>query len=332
VATRTFDAVDLADPRLDEFEVVMIGGVGALPATDWRALDRYLHERGGSVVLLPDERTVGPSAFALIADGANGASVTERLLDRPATVQATGGATLQTSEILLPPSAGAEVLASLPAGEPLIVSLPRGAGRLVFSGAMDAWRFRGASDRGFDRFWQATFAGLALAAPPVVDVSVWPPALQPGERADIVVRARRVASSTRVQAAIDDRPVRLWPDPERGIYSGSFTASVSSRRSLVRAVVSDAAEPVAETIVPIGAELRHVSDSAVAPLALLASGHAGIDADVDHRGSVVRFVRDRVRPRSEQRRVRPLRSGWWILPLTVCLAGEWWLRRRRGLR
>jgi len=28
----------------------------------------------------------------------------------------------------------------------------------------------------------------------------------------------------------------------------------------------------------------------------------------------------------------PMRSGWWILPLTLALGGEWWLRRRRGAR
>jgi len=29
---------------------------------------------------------------------------------------------------------------------------------------------------------------------------------------------------------------------------------------------------------------------------------------------------------------RPMRSVWWLLPLVCCLAGEWWLRRRAGLR
>jgi hypothetical protein len=26
----------------------------------------------------------------------------------------------------------------------------------------------------------------------------------------------------------------------------------------------------------------------------------------------------------------PMRSPWWIVPLTLALAGDWWLRRRRG--
>jgi hypothetical protein len=28
----------------------------------------------------------------------------------------------------------------------------------------------------------------------------------------------------------------------------------------------------------------------------------------------------------------PMRSLWWMLPFALCLAGEWWLRRRGGLR
>jgi hypothetical protein len=28
----------------------------------------------------------------------------------------------------------------------------------------------------------------------------------------------------------------------------------------------------------------------------------------------------------------PMRSLWWLLPFAGCLSGEWWLRRRTGLR
>jgi hypothetical protein len=35
-------------------------------------------------------------------------------------------------------------------------------------------------------------------------------------------------------------------------------------------------------------------------------------------------------PRPEPR--YPMRAWWWVLPLAGCLAGEWWLRRRAGLR
>jgi hypothetical protein len=28
----------------------------------------------------------------------------------------------------------------------------------------------------------------------------------------------------------------------------------------------------------------------------------------------------------------PMRSVWWLVPFTLCAAGEWWLRRHRGER
>jgi hypothetical protein len=28
----------------------------------------------------------------------------------------------------------------------------------------------------------------------------------------------------------------------------------------------------------------------------------------------------------------PMRSWWWVVPFIACLSGEWWLRRRAGLR
>jgi hypothetical protein len=37
----------------------------------------------------------------------------------------------------------------------------------------------------------------------------------------------------------------------------------------------------------------------------------------------------RVAPRAET--WHPMRSAWWIIPFALALAGEWWLRRRRGL-
>ena len=88
----------------------------------------------------------------------------------------------------LPP--GADVVARVPGVDaaPVIVSMPRGDGRLLLSGAMDAWRFRAADNGAFDRFWQSTIAGLALAVPPPIAIGVEPPLLRPGERGDVTVR------------------------------------------------------------------------------------------------------------------------------------------------
>src|SRR4030095_12748037 len=100
----------------------------------------------------------------------------ERLLEQPAKLTMTSAvASLQASELLilrtLPP--GSDVVARV-AGDaaPVVVSMPRGAGRLLLSGAMEAWRFRAADSSAFDRFWQATIAGLALAVPPPMTITV----------------------------------------------------------------------------------------------------------------------------------------------------------------
>ncbi|HKB13983.1 MAG TPA: hypothetical protein VKD69_25135, partial [Vicinamibacterales bacterium] len=188
-ATRTAGARPLADSQLDSFSVVVAGGIERLSAGDVAALERYLRERGGAVVLLPDQRIDSAPLRALLP------AFTERLLEQPAILQSPGStAPLRASEILVaaaPPPAGA-VLARVPGndGAPVVVTLPRGDGRLLVSGAMDAWRYRAVADAAFDRFWQTTIAGLGLATPPPVDVEVAPPIVRHDQPADVVVRVR----------------------------------------------------------------------------------------------------------------------------------------------
>ena len=170
IAVRSGDDAPL-DHRLDAADVVVVGGLDGLSAADVRSLDRFMRERGGAVALVPDMRVnAGPVRDLLRIDMA------ERLLERPAKLSmASGAAPLEASELLLLSNAlpgssdvatvaaaglPAEALAGagLPAealagaglpsealakaGSPVIVSMPRGGGRLLVSGAMDAWRFR----------------------------------------------------------------------------------------------------------------------------------------------------------------------------------------------
>jgi hypothetical protein len=331
VAARTTGATLLSDPRLDTFDAVIVGGLDRLSATDVRALERYMRERGGAVVLLPDQRVDGGPARDLMPE------VTERLLERPATLASPRtSAPLQASEILVPRNlaADADVVAVMPGdAAPVVVSMARGAGRLFVSGAMDAWRFRAANERAFDRFWQAAVAGLALATAPPLDVAVSPPALRPGEPADVVVRARGLDAPARVSASIDrDRPIRLWPDAEPGLYRGRFVAGTTPGRATINAVASDRAERAASRVVPVRADARHGADSLIVPLSMLAASHGGIDVTPDRLADVERFIRVNVQaPRAPIGR-HPMRSVWWIVPFAACLSGEWWLRRRQGKR
>jgi hypothetical protein len=214
----------------------------------------------------------------------------------------------------------------------VVVSMPRGDGRLVFSGAMDAWRFRGADHDSFDRFWRSTIAGLALAVPPSIAVDVEPPLLRPGESGTVVVRVR-VRSITAVSASIDrDQPIRLLPQPETGVYRGRFTAKRDSGRSTLQ-VVADAAEPLsASRTILIRPDVSRLRSADMPSLSMLAASHRGIDVTPDRIGELERFVRTAVTPLRATRVRHPMRSAWWMLPFAACLSAEWWLRRRRGLR
>jgi len=329
VAARTAGEVALTDTRLDSFDAVVVGGLDRLSATDVRALDRYTRERGGAVVLVPDENVnVGPARDLV-------PNTTERLLERPTKLVSTRvAAPLQASEILVmrADTAAADVLAATPGpdAEPVIVSLPRGAGRLVVSGAMDAWRFRAAEQAAFDRFWQSVFAGLTLAVPPTLDVSVSPAVVRPGDRADVTVRVRGQRDAA-VSAAIDGQPLRLLPEARVGVYRGPFDARPTPGRSVVEARASGM-EGSASLVVPVERHSRPADGNVVPALSMLAESHGGIDVAPDHLAAIERFVRDAVHTERAPLERRPMRSAWWMVLFTVALSIEWWLRRRRGLR
>jgi hypothetical protein len=339
VSAQTGGAVPLTDSRLDAFDVVIVGGFDRLSAGDAHALDRFMRERGGAVVMLPDQRIdPGPARDLLSAP-----DLVERLLEQSAKLAVPPpAAPLQASELLLFRALmpGADVLARVPGtsrasdgAEPsaVIASAPRGAGRLLFSGAMDAWRFRAADNGAFDRFWQSTVAGLALAVPPPIAIEVEPPLLRPGEQGDVIVHLRPVDLA--VSAMLDgDQPIRLRPEPEAGVYRGRFTVKATAGRSTVAVRATGAQSPLAARTILVRSDVERVRPAAGPSLSMLAASHRGIDVPPDRLADLERFVRNAVTsPRTPIVR-HPMRSVWWIVPFVACLSAEWWLRRRLGLR
>jgi hypothetical protein len=287
-------------------------------------------------VLLPDQRIDAGPARDLIFGPASAFAAEERLLERPARLTVTPpAASLQASELLLlrAPSPGADVLARLPGAEPsaVIASAPHGDGRLLLSGAMDAWRFRAADNGAFDRFWQSAIAGLALAVPPPIAIAVEPPLLRPGEQGEVIVRVR-ARGVTAVSAVVDgDQPIRLRPDPEAGVYRGRFTAKATAGRSTLEVRAAGPQSQSASRAIPVRPEVERLST--VAPsLSMLASSHRGIDVPPDRLADLGQFLRNTIAPPRATSVRHPMRSVWWILPFAACLSAEWWIRRRRGLR
>jgi hypothetical protein len=198
---------------------------------------------------------------------------------------------------------------------PVIVSMPRGDGRLLLSGAMDAWRYRAADNAAFDRFWQSTIAGLALSVPPPIAIDVEPPLLRPGDAGTVIARVRARDAEV-VSASIDGQPLRLWPATESGVYRGEFVASAAPGRSAIEVRAEARAargpnqlrqgsgvppNPSAEAE---GPGLRGTRTLLVRPdarpfrpetpsLSLLAQSHRGIDVTPDRIPDLERFLRAR---------------------------------------
>jgi hypothetical protein len=314
---------------LANVDVIAVGGLDRLTATDVRALERFMHERGGSVALLPDGRVDGGPARDLVPSPLP----VEALLDAHAALVTTAPLPrLDASEMLVfrRTPAGAEVLARLSgSNDPVVLVAPDGDGRLLFSGALDAWRSRADGGVEFDRFWRSAFAGLALATPPAVDVDIRPPILSSGDTARVSVRIRGDGSA--VSASLDAAtPIRLWPDAMPGVFAGSFVAPDGARAHAIEVTVDGRKPTNARSVFMVRDNARPIRPAA--PLALLAASHGGINVGSTELPALERHLRRRIAASQVSVLRRPMRSPLWLIPFAACLSAEWWVRRRRGLR
>jgi hypothetical protein len=345
--------VSLADAAiLSTFDAIVVGAPDGLSASDVAGLDAFMRRRGGSVVLLLEGRTAGPY------DRLTGVTTwSSRTAAATLTLSRTDSATLRVTEIVspgaLPP--GAAVVAR---GSPSAVwESAVGAGRLIVSGAVDAWRFRDPAVSGFDRFWQSIIADAATSAPPPVSVNVTPKnsSFDPprmtsgavatsGERLAVnaVVRdvalqpaVRVVGNSPTVRASMaaviepGTTPVRLWPNAEAGQFTGVIRAPRAP--GVYRLVVAgDDGTPTAPIVV--ATDVHRVSGTSRRLLDAWAKSRGGRLFHASEMGALSAALQTDVRPPSRSVTWHPFRSPWWIVPFALALSGEWWLRRRRGLR
>jgi hypothetical protein len=320
--------------RFDDYDVVVAGGLDAITPDEQRALQHFTNARGGGIVLVPDTRVAAAAIDRFIP----GVTVTERLLENSSTLTSKPGVrSLESSELLESGSLprDAIVLAANPGSRrPIVWTSTIGDGRLLFSGALDAWRFRGTADEAFDRFWQSTIAALALDARPPVEIRLTPDRAAPGERVQVSARVRTLERDRRgnelaISARVGDEPLRLWPDAARGAFRGSFVVAANASGPSVL-VTANAGEDVrGQARLTIDDNAR---EAVGPPLALLAASHGGVDVPPDHLDELERSIRRAVPPARESRRHYPMRSVWWFIPFAACLSTEWWLRRRAGRR
>ena len=331
-APLSLDSLDV-----DRFDVVIVGALDELRDRDLSQLERFVSRRGGTLILLPDRRLPAP-----IRRRFNLPNTDEVLVETAVRVQSSA-AVMRASELLLMPQSdgGFKPLAWVRHGgvdRPAIGVVDHGRGQVVLSGALDAWRYRAEESNGFDKLWRGLVADGALAAPPRVALSVTPAIARPGDEIDLSVALRDteldpgggVFSSPLVAAAIsggDGRreTIRLWPGTRAGVYTARLIAPAQGRYSVSAAVAGSSTEVpflVADDVVAPARD-----ESAALRHAARASGGAVLSGAGEAAAALAA-----IEPELAARTMRPMRSGWWIVPFTVLLCAEWALRRRSGLK
>ncbi len=339
----------LEDPLVRErFDVIVIGAPDALSARDVAALDVFIRRRGGSVVLLLDARVPGPYDRLTGVTEWNGREAGGPVqVARPASADAGGTQPrtpidtmmLRASELAWPVrlDGGGAALASDSGARPIVWSAPVGAGRIVVSGALDAWRFRDASLSSFDAFYTALIANEAAHAHPPVTVTVAPSTARPGDLVEVGVHLRDPAiaaaagavpaASWRVDAQLDGRPLRLVDGGSVGRLVAMVRApQEGTYRATVRTAAGDASAPLvvrADAQMARGRE-RDVLDPWIA-------SRGGVVLEEGDLSRLAPALRAAISPAARREPRHPMRSPWWIVPFALLLSAEWFLRRRSAL-
>jgi hypothetical protein len=330
VQTRLAPRVSVSTPgttSLDDLNatrVVVVGGPEARTADDVAQLDRFVRERGGAVVLVPDRPITGP-ATRLVHHRWH-----ERLED-----EATAAGPLRASEWLVAADVGPLDLVWSQSNEgAAVVATPVGGGIVVVSGALDAWRHRTA-DGAFDSFWRGTVARLATGVGPSVALQISGDGEgSHGVTAQLTARTTRrmpvwTVTASRRCGNGDSTGVRLWPADATGAFAGRVP--IGSRDGCRLEAEVAGLGKAAATLDDAGSSLRYPrwDQSEMRALTSRTGGLLIEDGDLQP------LVRSWLDARGAERRPEPrypMRSWWWLVPIVASLATEWWLRRRVGLR
>ena len=334
--TSTGAPPSLASLAPDRYDVVLLGAPDAASQADLRALEGFVERRGGSLVLLPDSR-VPPALIERFGLPA----LDEVVLQQPVTVDGNGAA-LRASELLLARGGAApiETLGRVRHGKQdgvAVLSSIHGDGRVIISGALDAWRFRAGANATFDAYWRGLVADAAAAAPPPLALTVTPQLAQPGDEMTIGATIRRteypveggVAKIPAVSAqlvALDGRtdPVRLWP----GVRPGSYVARIPAPSTGAYTLTVNAAGMSADAPLLVADDIVHAAAATSAPAVAAAASGGAVVGDVQDLATRLLAI-DVARV---EEKTHPMRSPWWILPFAGVLTAEWALRRRRARR
>jgi hypothetical protein len=329
----------LSSATLAGFDAVVVGAPEDLQSREVDALESFARRRGGAVIFVPDRRPSGEYLRIVRAR-----EFEESLLQSPATISTRNGLQFHGSEIVVPRqiSAGVDALAEIPHGDssrPVVLSWPLGDGRVVFSGALDAWRYR-APNSGFAMFWRAAIGAAAVESPAPLELALDRAAVAPGETVVLHARVRRTefddaASSASLPAIAgrligtggQDQSVRLWPSLEIGEFEARFVAPAAGRYDLH---VTAGGQVSADTVLVVSESAGALPASGDA-LRSLAAATGGVTVTNSDLSPLIAHLRALPRA-SVSRSVHPARSFWWMIGFVALVSTEWAVRRRRGFR
>jgi hypothetical protein len=331
----------LSTDALRTYDAVLVGAPEELRSADVDALLAFMRIRGGSLIVVPDRRPSGPFLRLLPT-----ATFDEALVENPLDVKGVD-ATLAATELVIPrgDTRGADILAAVNmrgATQPVIFATRIGQGQVIFSGALDAWRFRASSGSGFATFWTTRIAEAALAAPQRLEVALTPAIAAPGDDVTVHVRVRPTEflvspNVTRISPTAArivgpggiDRPIRLWPSAETGVLIGRLVAPASGTYDVQ--VTSTGATADVELISADRASTPLRAPSAERDrLRLISDATGGVTATADDLSALTHHLRS-LGNAKRQEAAHPSRSIWFVLAFAGLVCAEWALRRRKGL-
>lgn len=339
----------LDDPAVTElYDAVVLGAPESLSERDVQGAEKFLRQRGGSVVLLFDGNKTG--RYSRLADLGAFSSVTN---SQPAVIADQLGDTvaMRATEWMFASRVpdGARVLAwTAPANartssvrNPIVYAVNAGAGRVFVSGALDAWKFRDASQSGFEKFWQQTIADAANSSAEAVDLQVSAAPLLPGAESEIVLSSRRAtlaelrsgaiarsSASVVIELPSGRQNVQVWPTGSPGTFHGTFNAPSTSGVYRVVGTVDGAS---ASAPLVVAGQVMQPNPSEPGLFEAFAGAHGGTVLPASRLSELPAVMQKALVPASRRVVWHPMRSLWWLLPFALLLSSEWWLRRRRGL-
>ncbi len=371
--------------ELDSYDIIVLGDLapGQIAAEDQQRLERFVSRRGGFVATIAGPRGM-PASYALggianllpvrLHTGVGSPTATVKLttigMDHPVTAVLDDSALNQQLWPALPPlqwlargvtaKPGAEVLLETQDEQatPVVATMRYGAGRVLWIGTTDTWRWRDRlGDRVHRAFWlQAVRWGLGMRLRGKDDrlqAALDRALIAPRERAEIRVRARHKDGSAATGAVhadvarldvdgkeidgslrrIDLSPVgdadALWHAGLEGLGEGRWRVTVKSDDPEL-ATLNEVRDLVvrdrqSQEGIELGADPVNLSRLATA---------GGFRADsLDQAVPLIQDLAERLVPKANPRRTtHSLWDNYLALVLVLgLLAVEWVWRKRVGL-